>query len=440
MNTPILDFVKEYVKTDPLRCHMPGHKGSGPLGVEKMDITEIDGADELYHPDGIIAQSESNASRVFGCPTFYSTEGSSQCIRAMLQLCCLKAKADGQKCRVLAGRNAHATFLSAAALLDIEVDWLWGCDSHYLACHIEVNDLEAELQKGGITAVYITSPDYLGNVADVAAMAKVCHKYGVLLAVDCAHGAYLKFLPKSKHPIDLGADICCCSAHKTLPVLTGGAYLQVGGAHAPFFAQRAKEALRLFGSTSPSYLILQSLDGANSYLNGDYPAQLACLVQQLTKTKQRLIDAGYTLVGDEDTKLSIDSAKYGYRGGELAGLLVQNNIVPEYYDDSFVVLMFSPGQDTETVEKVLFSIPQQEAVIKSSPAMCRPEKVMSVREAALALWERVPVADSVGKIAAMVSVSCPPAVPVVMCGEKIDESCIKVMEHYGIKEISVVVK
>ena len=119
MDTPICDFVRRYAESQTLRLHMPGHKGQGPLGVEHLDITEISGADSLYDAEGIIAQSERNASILFGCPTFYSTEGSSQCIRAMLYLATC-----GTNRKIAAGRNAHKTFLSAAALLDLDVDWL----------------------------------------------------------------------------------------------------------------------------------------------------------------------------------------------------------------------------------------------------------------------------------------------------------------------------
>ena len=86
MKTPIYDFVKRYMDLRPARFHMPGHKGRGPLGCEALDLTEIPGADSLYEASGIIAESEANASARFGCPSFYSTEGSSQCIRAMLLL------------------------------------------------------------------------------------------------------------------------------------------------------------------------------------------------------------------------------------------------------------------------------------------------------------------------------------------------------------------
>ncbi|MBQ9131055.1 MAG: amino acid decarboxylase, partial [Clostridia bacterium] len=119
MITPICDFVQRYAQSRALRLHMPGHKGSPLLGMEALDITEINGADSLYEAQGIIRESEENASRLFDSPTFYSTEGSSQCIRAMLYLILLHAKATGKRPRVAAGRNSHKTFLSGIALLDM---------------------------------------------------------------------------------------------------------------------------------------------------------------------------------------------------------------------------------------------------------------------------------------------------------------------------------
>ena len=124
METPICDFVRKYAESEEIRLHMPGHKGKNLLGLEALDITEIDGADSLYEADGIIRQSEENASELFDCPTFYSTEGSSQCIRAMLYLAMLYGKSRGKRPLIAAARNVHKTFLSAAALLDLDVLWL----------------------------------------------------------------------------------------------------------------------------------------------------------------------------------------------------------------------------------------------------------------------------------------------------------------------------
>ncbi|MBQ8415566.1 MAG: aminotransferase class V-fold PLP-dependent enzyme, partial [Clostridia bacterium] len=261
MRTPICDFVRRYADSRSLRLHMPGHKGKGPLGLEALDITEIQGADELFDATGIIKESEENAGRIFGAHTFYSTEGSSLSIRAMLYLTLLYAKEQGRECLIWAGRNAHKTLLSALALLDMDVQWICSSQkSSYLSCHVTAKDLDEMLDgaQRKPVAVYLTSPDYPGQLADVGGIAKVCHRHGVLLLVDNAHGAYLKFLSPSLHPMDLGADMCCDSAHKTLPALTGSAYLHVSH-HAPKqLWENAKIALSLFASNRPSYLILQS--------------------------------------------------------------------------------------------------------------------------------------------------------------------------------------
>lgn len=230
MSTPICDFVNKYIASSPVRMHMPGHKGKAMLGFEPYDLTEIDGADDLMAPDGIIAQSEAEASRLFGARTFYSCGGSTLCIQVMLHLISLYAAQCGKKPVVLAGRNAHKAFVNACALLDIGIEWLYPDDEQsYIACNITAQQVSERLagQNGRITAVYITSPDYLGNIQDIAAIARACHESGVLLSVDNAHGAYLKFMPTPAHPMDLGADICCDSAHKTLGVITGGAYLHI---------------------------------------------------------------------------------------------------------------------------------------------------------------------------------------------------------------------
>ena len=108
VKTPICDFVREYADKNPARFHMPGHKGRAFLGCEKLDITEIDGADALISPTGIIAESEKNAGTLFGCRTFYSAEGSSLCIRAMLRLAA--GHSGGERPLVLAARNVHNAF------------------------------------------------------------------------------------------------------------------------------------------------------------------------------------------------------------------------------------------------------------------------------------------------------------------------------------------
>ena len=437
MNTPICDFVRRYAAENRSRLHMPGHKGKAVLGFEHLDITEVSGADSLYEAEGIIAESESNASALFGCPTFYSTEGSSQCIRAMLQL----ATCGGNR-RVAAARNAHKTFLSAAALLDLQVDWLYpNTQDAYLACPITGEDLEwyFALCDETPSAVYVTSPDYLGNVLPIAELAEVCHRNGALLLVDNAHGAYLKFLPESRHPMDLGADLCCDSAHKTLPVLTGGAYLHVREEFSP----DAKTALALFGSTSPSYLILQSLDAANALLAApDYGQKLAELSDAVAALRQQLSQIGIPADwGDEPLKITMAPRAYGYTGYDFAAILRDHGIECEFADPDFLVLMVSTGntaEDLQSVAQALTTRPRRDPITTEPPRIGFPLQVMSIREAILAPAETLPIAQCLGRVSAAATVGCPPAVPIVVSGERIDENALNCFAYYGIETCRVV--
>lgn len=437
MKTPICDFVGRYLERNAIRMHMPGHKGNNLLGAEPRDITEIEGADDLYHASSIIRESEENAARLFGsAKTLYSTEGSSLCIRAMLLLVKQLAERRGEKPLVLAGRNAHKSFLSAVALLQIDVEWLFSAEEGLLACRFELGECERLLKQKKVTALYITSPDYLGNLADIEALSALCRKYGVLLAVDNAHGAYLHFLSTPLHPLALGADICCDSAHKTLPALTGAAYLHISKDAPKSLLDEAENALSIFASTSPSYLVLQSLDYANLLLSQSIPSALTRVAEQTEPLKHRLSNAGYTLVGTEPMKLTIAAKPYGYRGGELAAYLEEQNIVCEFCDPDFVVLMLSSEttmQEISCLEKALLSLPKKTPITEKPPFIARPSAVMSPSQAMLSASELTPIKNAVGKILSAPSVSCPPAVPILVSGERIDESAVKCFEYYGIE-------
>lgn len=444
MDTPIADFVRRYAESGAARLHMPGHKGAGPLGCEALDITEIPGADVLYDDgEGIIARSEANAAALFGSgATFYSTEGSSLCIRAMLTMALLRAGGREGRPTVLAARNAHKTLLLAAAVLDVDIRWLWPEREEFSLCACPVTAEAVRRQLAEMAdppiAVFVTSPDYLGGMLDIAAIAEAAHEYGVPLLVDNAHGAYLHFL--GLHPMDLGADLCCDSGHKTLPVLTGGAYLHLSAGMDAAVGEQAKNALMLFGSTSPSYLILQALDGANRHLS-TYPEQLRKLIPRLDAFKASLLQRGYVLYGSEVLKLTIQAKPYGYTGNQLAELLRQWNIEPEFADQDYLVLMPSAETDEETLahlEEVLCRIPPQPPIAGECPAFAPGERVMTIREAVFACSELLPVDQCLGRIVAVPTVSCPPAVPILVCGERIDAHAIACFAYYGIDRCFVV--
>ena len=276
INTPIADFVRRYASSDISRLHMPAHKGNSLLGCEALDITEINGADVLYSANGIIDESENNAARLFGTAhTFYSTEGSTLAIKAMLAI----IKRNSQKnAKILAARNIHKAFIYACALLDLEVEWIYPDKAlHLCDCSLTPSELKIKLASMSELpcALYVTSPTYLGKILDIKGLSDVCKEFDIPLLVDNAHGAYLAFEEPSRHPIALGADMCCDSAHKTLPTLTGGAYLHISKSFAPFNKDDARNMLSLFASTSPSYLTLQSLDLTNAYLANGFSERLA---------------------------------------------------------------------------------------------------------------------------------------------------------------------
>ena len=436
MTTPICDFVRSYEAGKPIRLHMPGHK-------QGKDITEIPGADVLYAAEGIIRESEENAAALFQSGrTLYSTEGSSLCIRAMLYLAQMHAALQGRRARIAAGSNAHRVFLEAAALLDPELEWI-GRSESLLECRIGAEELETLFQspETAPTAVYITTPDYLGNRTDLRPIAALCRKHGALLLADNAHGAYLRFLAEGGHPLEQGADICCDSAHKTLPVLTGGAWLHFSKSCPEAFMEMGERAMALFASTSPSYLILASLDEMNRRLSGDYPARLEKTAKRVSGMKEELEKTGWRLYGSEPLKLTLRVKEYGYTGGEVNEYLRKNGIFCEFSDEDFLVMMLSPENGVEELDAVvrrLAELPRRAAITAGPPKPGRPERVLTPHEALMLPFESVPAEESLGRILASPSVSCPPAVPILVCGERIDKQAVEMFRYYGVGKCDVV--
>ncbi len=435
------DFIKNYSESSITRLHMPGHKGAEFLGFEKYDITEIYGADSLYEADGLIKESEQRASDIFNTKaTFYSAEGSSQCVKAMISLVKLLNK---DNCTVLSTRNCHKSFIYASALLNVDIKWLYNNGEYSLAAsNVLPEDIESALNNADIpiSAVYLTSPDYLGNELNIKDISKITCSKNIPLIVDNAHGSYLHFLDEKRHPIDLGADMCCDSAHKTLPVLTGGAYLHISKKTPDFFKDNVKYALEMFGSTSPSYLILSSLDLANDYLSNGFDRDLKKCVNRLNKLKENLKDSHITPLKTDPLKLTIPS--YGLN---IADMLRKSKIECEYQDPDYVVMMFSPlngAEDFIKTENALKNIYKNiEKNKKTHPPVLnlKPEKVLSVREAIFSPFEIVDAEHSFGRTLARPAASCPPCVSVLMPGERIEEDSIKIFKKYSINKIPVVI-
>ncbi len=437
MNTPIYDFLCSYADSGTLRCHMPGHKGRGASPAAGLDITEISGADSLFEAAGIIRESERNMSRLYGtADTFYSAAGSTLCIQAMLAA----MKSEGRK--VIAVRNVHRAFLNAAALLGLDVSWIMpDYTDGILSGNVSLDAVEEKLRENENACVYLTSPDYTGRMADIAGISAICRRYGAPLLVDNAHGAHLHFLPESRHPIALGADMCCDSAHKTLPVLTGGAYLHISKTAEEFFAENAENAMSLFASTSPSYLILQSLDSVNPLLESGFSSLLEETVLRTGNLKKYLCSLGFELAGDEPIKVTVKPKSFGYTGCELSKIMQGNNIYPEFSDPDFLVMMFSTctkQNDYDRVTDFFGTLQRKEKNTAQPPAIGKPAVFMNAHAAVTAPCEKVKIEKSVGRVLAQPGVSCPPAVPLVTCGEVVSEEAVRAFRYYGIEYVYVV--
>ncbi len=431
---PLTEFLENYRSEGKIRAHMPGHKGLAPAGAEALhtayalDITEIDGADSLFEADGILREAERRTTVLYGSGSCcWSAGGSTLCIQAMLA----RMRAEG-RC-VVAARTVHRAFLNAAVLLGIEVHWVFprsgGMVSGVYAPE-DFGDVLARLSARGKPAcVYVTSPDYLGHMQDIAALARMAHRYDAPLLVDNAHGAHLAFLSENRHPIALGADYCCDSAHKMLPALTGAAWLHCREAGQDTVM---KQWMQLFGSTSPSYLILQSMERCTAFLEAEPEAVRRAEAAGLAL--RRALAGRYQFVGEEPLHLTIRAA-----GADLAGQLRENGVECEYADGSHVVLLLSPAMREEDFAGLL------QALQRCTPAPPAPvpvlpppmERPCDLRTAALAPAECVPLREAEGRICAAVQVPCPPAVPIAVSGERLTAPWLDVMAYYGLETVAV---
>ncbi|MBR3628959.1 MAG: amino acid decarboxylase [Oscillospiraceae bacterium] len=425
---PITDFLSNYARTKPIRAHMPGHKGKPLPGFPALsaafpyDITEIAGADSLFEADGILLEAEARTAALYGSGGLcYSAGGSTLCIQAMLA----QMQTEGRT--VIAARTVHRAFLNACVLLGLQVRWIFPEDGNLLSGHYTPaqfsSALRASVQAGERPCVYVTSPDYLGGIQDIAALSAVCRGYDAPLLVDNAHGAHLAFLPENRHPIALGADYCCDSAHKMLPALTGGAWLHCREAEKK---PLLKQHMQLFGSTSPSYLILQSLEASTHWLRSGGIERIRRTAAQAEALRAKLPQ--YRWLGSEPFHLSAAAD-----GIQLAAALRRHGVECEYADKTCLVLLLSPMTEEWEFSRLAGILaacdPGAPAVIPDLPEP--PEQAMTLREAALSRWEQTPLTEAAGRICGPVQVPCPPAIPVVMSGERITPGWCNVLEFYS---------
>lgn len=440
------EILKKYKKSDFSSFHTPGHKGNffSKYDLISLDFTELSVTDSLYEASGIIKNLEIEISQIYDSgASFISCGGNTLCIQAMMRLA---ARAGDT---ILCDRVIHRSAVSAMGLLNINPVWIKRriCEKSGLASEIDLIDLENKLKSvKNVKAVYLTSPSYHGVLQNIREISKMCKKYGVLLLVDNAHGSHLKFF--DLHPLDLGADITCDSAHKTLPVLTGGAWLHINK-NSEFnekLIKNAKSAMALFGSTSPSYITMASMSICAEWLKNSSKQDFLSLkrrnqrINLLAREKNIFLTSDYLTT--DPTRIVLGVFNIGYTGFEFSQKLREFNIESEFCDENYVVLIPSPfntEKDWEKLENFIKNVeiknPKKLDIIDNNFEF--NNKKMSICDALSHESQEINIENCVGKIAADIVCPCPPGIPVVMPGEKIDIFSQKKLINYNIKKINV---
>ncbi len=418
-DTPIFEGLMAHREKHYSPFHTPGHLNRGFLPQEllTLDFTELPDTDALFEADGMIARGEEHLTRLYGSArSLISAGGCTLAIQAMLALACTGGR------KLLFARNSHRSAVNTAALLGIDPIWLLPESGGGFTGRVSASAVAQALEEHPDAAgVYITSPSYYGELSDIPGIAEVCRRHGALLLVDNAHGSHLAFLQENLHPIRLGADLCACSLHKTLPVMTGGAALHIAD---PVLADGARQKMALFGSTSPSYPIMASIDLCCGYLSGSGRDAYRRLEPRVARIKRLAADRGLSQPEGrcDPLRVSIRTADAGLRGQQAQTAYFHRHLIePEMCDGTNVVLLCSPfhtEEDFTRVEQAISGLTAETSVPEHTPSPL-PEKVLTPREAVLSESERVAVSDAVGRIAAESACPCPPGIPVVVPGERI---------------------
>lgn len=422
---------------DRVRMHMPGHKGYLPPEELPLwfDTTELSMTDDLFAPERGIAHAEALAAASAGAAhTLMLSGGGTTGVLAMI----LANVPPGGA--VIVPRNCHHSVLSACVWGDIQPVFV-------------PSALDADAVRAAIAAhpqadaVFLTRPDYFGACIDARSVADAAHAAGMKLLVDEAHGTHWNW-PMERQPQSAGvcgADAWMQSAHKTLPALTGAAWLHLSAGQD---AEAVRRMLRMVHTSSPSFLILASLDQARAWMDTHGVQALSALHVRIRAFWRALASCpGYenrhaTLrIACDPARVVVDTRRHGYTGQQVAEHLASNGIDVEMADPDGVLLIPSVSDVPEALERVaqaLRALPAK-APLPACPVSLPdlPEQCLRVRAAVLGPQEWVPLGKAAGRIAARSAGLYPPGVPLVVPGERITEGICRALSsgiRFGVEK------
>lgn len=492
----LINIILEYAKKNPVRFHMPGHKGrqicfdsescSNEYNVNYLnylnyqnDITELFFTDNLYSPDsnaGLIEGLEKRISECFfenannsgDIVSYISCGGATLGIQAsVLSLVRNKNNRNNKNNKIIntssddlyiiCDRVSHVSFINALSLLNVNPLWIYPgenfCDriEYFAGNYKNIKNINSI---NNIIGVFVTSPDYFGSMRDITEISAVCKKYSLPLVVDNSHGSHLAFYKNGvMHPINCGADISIDSVHKTLPALTGAAIIHANGNYNNYGKiSKIRDCMKIFASTSPSFLILQSVENMVDYLEKSGRRDHERLIYDIDLFRKKASDLN--IIVESEFEFKFESGKSRFRdpyrivltfenaGKKLYYYLFKNNITCEFFDKDNVIIIPSILNKSDDFDLLLAFL---ENFVQINPVKPYKLKIcnlfdfivnrmqMSLSDALKMTGETVPVAKSINRIAAESVFAYPPGIPVVLPGEIIDENIydiIKDMRNY----------
>lgn len=429
--------------SDVYPFHMPGHKRNTYLMPQidpyAIDITEIDGFDDLHHADGCIRNSERKAAELFGAEeTHFLINGCTGGILAAVSAC------TGPQDTILLARNAHRSAYNALIINRLRPEYIWPrCGKYDIAGGISVAQVEEALRKNrDISCVFITSPTYEGVVSDVADIARVAHLYGIPLIVDEAHGAHMGFcdiFPDSA--ISQGADIVINGIHKTLPSFTQTALIHVQGGIVD--RNRLKKYLSVYQSSSPSYILMGSIDYAMTYLchegvrkYAEYKNMLIEVYERISQLKNIRI-LPYSKERDA-SKIVVITCGTGMSGQRLYDILRNRyGLQPEMSSPGYVILMTSICDSHEGFERLCEALYQIDDCLDLHDNSAVKGMSYEISDVVLAPYEAgeyksrcVRIPECEGLVSAEMLYVYPPGIPLVVPGERITKDALSVIMKY----------
>lgn len=455
-----------YSKKNTMPMHMPGHKRNFSFGNEydcvyEMDITEIEGFDNLHHPTGVIADLQSRMSQIYGSGKSWMLINGSTCgMLAAISAAVLRHRQQGGslKRRIVVARNCHKSVYNAVYLNNLDTEYLipqfdetmgiWGRIEPEALKRLLAESKETE----EICAVVVTSPTYEGIVSDISSLSEIAHSYNIPLIVDSAHGAHFYFheeFPKSA--LLCGADIVVESLHKTLPSLTQTAVLHISE-RSLINAGAVEHYIDIYQSTSPSYILMASVSRCMEFVQREQE-QFDVYVQGLKNLRERV--GKLPNIGlypcDDISKLVIFSPYL--KGTEIYDILLHKyNIQVEMASQRYIIAMTSVCDSKENFDglyEALAKLDEElergvQAVENEEQAVFNAAVLPRVKMSFAKVFEKpsiaVKLSSAEGRISAEHIVAYPPGSPLIAAGEVFDREIIKVIDGYiqmGIEIIGV---